>query len=93
MRDSERQIKVVIKAQCWEWYGCEDHVGFEGYGRYKAKGGADFVALVPDDMYWYAPEKIEAAFDEKMFINGNYFKYAAQGVEKYRKPEKIELGL
>ena len=41
-------MKILIETQYKEWYGCEDHVGVEGQGRYKNKGGMDFVVEVDE---------------------------------------------
>lgn len=85
------KVRVVIVAQTWEWYGTEDKVGMPGEGRYKAKGASEFVTWVPNDMYWYEGDKVKEAFDKKMNVNGEFFKYTAVEVKKYYAPEEVEL--
>ncbi len=84
-------IKVVIKAQTWEFYGDEDHIGEEGYGRYKAKGGAEFTTWVPSNLYWYETDKIKEAFDKAMYVSGELFMYNAVDVELFYQPKEITL--
>ncbi len=85
-------IKVVIVAQCWEWYGDEDQVGVAGYGRYKAKGGEDFITKVPAAYYWAgAYDLVFEAFDKIKNVDGEYIKYQAIELKKYYEPEEIEL--
>ena len=92
MKTATDQIKVVIKAQCHEWYGCEDNIGEAGKGRYKPKGGEDFVVNVPAQMYWNgADDLMMQAFNERMDVDGEFFKYTAIEVARYYQPTEIEL--
>ena len=86
-------IKVIITTQCFEWYGCEDHVGEKGHGRYKAKGAETFTTWVPSEMYWYKEDAIKEAFDKQMYTDGEFFMYSAREVSLYYQPKEITLDL
>ncbi len=88
-----KDIKVLINASVKEWYGCEDHIGQEGYGRYKSKGVEEFVVEVPADVYWYNSNKIADAFNNKMDCGSAFFRYKAIDVQQYNPypPQEIEL--
>ena len=90
--NADKLIKVVIQTQCWEWYGDEDKVGVAGYGRYKAKGGGDFMTKVPASYYWSGIyDSLFKAFDKLKNVDGQYEKYEAIGLKLHREPEEVVL--
>ena len=86
-------MKVLIQAQCWCWYGCEDNVGDLSKGRYKPKFGSDFVLEVEEAMALYGEEKIVEAFNRKYNQQDAFERYEALGVEPYSEPIKATLDL
>lgn len=84
-------MKVLIETQYKEWYGCEDNVGVEGYGRYKNKGGHDFVINVDDIIFMYHQEDIIKAFNKKHNVKGSWTKCEVLDILPYREPEEINL--
>jgi len=71
----KNQIKVQISTQIKEWYGNEDHVGELGHGRYKNKGGQDFILTVDENLFLYEPEKIRKAFEAEYNKPDSFFRY------------------
>lgn len=87
-------MKILIETQYKEWYGCEDHVGVEGHGRYKNKGGMDFVAEVDEHVFYYADESIREAFHAKYNKEGSWnLCEIIDIVPFYREPEFITLDI
>lgn len=71
----KNQIKVQISTQVKEWYGCEDHVGELGHGRYKNKGGQEFLLTVDEDLFLYDKEKVQKAFNAEYNKSDGFFRY------------------
>lgn len=88
-----RMIKVIIHAQTKEWYGDEDHVGEKGHGRYKMKGGCDFITTVSEADYMYEEHKIRTAFNCQFDMNGSHMRYEFHDIEFYWEPVPCELKL
>ena len=86
-------MKIIIQAQRKEWYGDENHIGEEGHGRYKMKGGGDFIVDVPHKTFLYNENIIRSAFDKKFDKNGLFFRYEFIEAEPYYEPDVIELNL
>ena len=84
-------ITIIIKAQTHEWYGDEDHIGEVGFGRYKCKGGTDFVVDVNRNDYLFEPTKIKELFERKYNRKYLFFRYTWIDSEIYTKPVEIEL--
>jgi hypothetical protein len=84
-------MQIKISTQIREWYGNEDHIGDDNHGRYKCKGGKDFITEVEKDTFWYKDEVIRKAFNEQYNRDGLFFKYEAQEISPYYEPEHIEL--
>lgn len=82
--------KLKISAQAKVWYGDEEHVGF-GKGRYKMKGGADFIIEVPFTDAMYHKEKIKAAFNAEFDRRGLSYRYEWVDSELYCEPQEITL--
>lgn len=95
MKDNKyNMMKVLIQTQYKEWYGCEDNVGVEGHGRYKNKGGYDFVALVDEHVYMYDRQAIEDAFNMEHNKPGSYTRCEILDIQPcYRAPEEIVLDI
>lgn len=91
--EPKRTIKIKISTQIREWYGNENHIGDENHGRYKCKGGKDFITEVEQDTFWYKDESIRKAFNDQYNKDGLFFKYEAQEIAPYYEPEDIELNV
>ena len=82
----------VITAQVWEWYGDEDNVGDPSFGRYKPKGGDDFVIHLMDADAMYNSEAIIARLNAKMNANGLFFRHEFKGYfSPYYAPEFLKI--
>lgn len=80
--------KVLVRAQAMEWYGCEDNIGDPLKGRYKNKGGGDFIVEVEE---WVGFDKIAREFNKEYNVDGDYFKYKLIDIEYYREPQVVHL--
>lgn len=90
----KRMIQIMISTQIREWYGNEDHIGDDNHGRYKCKGGKNFITEVEQDTFWYSNnEAIRKAFNDQHNRDGLFFKYEAQEISRYSEPEHIELNV
>lgn len=77
----------IISCQVWEWYGSEDFAE----GRYKAKGGQEFV-------YLDTPES-EAMFEEDLIdkwnatfnCHGQWYRYEAKDINYYFEPRNVNF--
>jgi len=87
------KMQILITTQTKEWYGCEDHVGESGHGRYKMKGGADFVVEVPQSTFMYNEDMIREAFNKKYDTEGSFFRYQYIRADPYYEPEFITLDI
>ena len=79
------QENYIISCQVWEWYGDADHVGEEGYGRYKPKGGCDF-AFESGESTLYKERELIAMFNKRYNAMGRFFRYEAREISYYVKP-------
>ena len=83
--------KYIITCQVKEWYGDPDQaVGDPTYGRYKMKGGQDFVFEGPENIAWIEGELI-ANFNAKYDRVGRFIRYEAKSIEFYYEPEPAQL--
>ena len=82
--------RFIIYTQVKEWYGLEDYIGNPEHGRYKNKGGQEFIFDGPDDLYMWDRELIEK-FNAKYDRVGRFFRYEAKEMEFYYKPEQATL--
>lgn len=79
--------KWTISCQVWEWYGDEDFK----LGRYKPKGGEDFVFEMPYDQLTNLGEDVLIELWNKKFNkDGNWFRYEAKSIDYYS-PSKAEF--
>lgn len=83
-------IKIIISTQVLEWYGDEDHIGEEGHGRYKTKGGEDFIMEVDEASFWYHENDIRVAFSKKYDMNGMFYRHQVLGMDIYREPLLVD---
>ena len=83
--------KYIAHAQGWEWYGCEDNIGNPAHGRYKPKGGEDFIIEL-DDAEVYEEEKVLAKLNETFNVDGLYFKHEFKGHIDFYWPPVILKG-
>jgi hypothetical protein len=82
--------KYIIYTQSKEWYGCENNIGDIMHGRYKMKGGRDFI-VEADKTLMYDEEKVLASFNEKYDKVGRYWRYEAQSIEWYEEPTAAKI--
>ena len=81
-----QKVKMVIQAQVWEWYGNEEMTE----GRYKAKGGHDFV-FEGDELELYDTQSILDKFNEKFNRRGKqWFCHEGLNVELYFEPTFLQ---
>lgn len=81
----------ITTAQVWEWYGDEDHVGVPTFGRYKSKGGEDFIVHLTEDEAW-DETLILGRLNAKLNVVGQWMRYEFNGeLSHYWEPKVIEL--
>lgn len=92
-REEVRHLNAfVITAQVWEWYGDEDAIGESAFGRYKPKGGEEFVLHLTDEDAMYNSEAIIARLNAKMNVDGLFFRYEFKGnFSPYYAPEFLKI--
>jgi hypothetical protein len=82
----------IIKCQSKEWYGDPDQaVGDPTYGRYKMKGGQDFVFEADHQQMDDEEDKIFANFNEKYDKVGRFYRYEAKSIDWYSEPVVAKL--
>ncbi len=66
-----------VSAQVWEWYGDEEFVGVEAHGRYKAKGGEEFIVWLTENeaMYGDIVDKLNEKFNKTDLFYKYEFKH------------------
>jgi len=90
-KDAEILNPYVTRAQIWEWYGEEEHVGDPAFGRYKAKGGQDFIVHLTTEQA-YDEEAVLAKLNERLNTNGKWTRFEFKGeLEYYYEPTVVEL--
>lgn len=88
LRLGTMKIKIIIQTQTREWYG--DDAGPEsGKGRFKCKGGQDFVVEVDEMLFMYERERLEALFNERMNNPSDWFRYEWIDAELYHAPQAL----
>jgi hypothetical protein len=83
------KTKFIISCQAKEWYGDEGHVGDHFYGRYKMKGGQQFIFEADDFLYDEA--KIISNFNKKYDKVGRFYRYEAKSIDWYDEPQVAQL--
>ncbi len=79
--------KRIIHCQCWEWYGSEDFTE----GRYKAKGGQEFVYEVTPESEALSEEELIDNFNSKFNLHGQHYRYEAMGIDYYWEPLNLKF--
>lgn len=74
-----RLCPCTITAQVWEWYGHDDYVGNPSHGRYKAKGGQEFIVFVDEHDAMYREAEVIAKLNEKHNVEGAFIKHEFRG--------------
>ena len=88
------KMKALIKCRYKEWYGCDDNVGDPDYGRYKNKGGHNFVIDIDSHTLLYNEEAVIEAFHKKYNRIGDFTRCEVIEIEGcYYEPEHIKLEL
>jgi len=75
--------KRIIRCQVWEWYGSEDFTE----GRYKAKGGQEFVYDVTPESESIDEDELIAKWNEDYNRHGQWYRYEARAIDYYWEPE------
>ncbi len=96
-----KMVKISIQAQCREWYGAEDFPIGGQHGRYKNKGGQEFVIEVPVDVHEFGitfgmVDEIKESFNSVYNKPDAFFRYEAMDVTPYYAPKVVtmeEIGL
>tara|TARA_B110000495_G_scaffold203020_1_gene225070 strand:+ start:883 stop:1212 length:330 start_codon:yes stop_codon:yes gene_type:complete len=78
--------QMIIHSQCKEWYGDEAMVK----GRYKFKGGRDFIITLNHHQALHHTAAIRAAFNEIYDQEGLHYRYEFQSIEIYIPPVEIK---
>ena len=90
----ESMTKALIRTQYKERYGCEDNVGDSNYGRYKNKGGMDYVIDIDTHTLLYNEEAVVEAFHKEYNKEGAFTRCEVIEIEGcYFEPKKIQLEL
>jgi hypothetical protein len=74
--------KRIIRCQIWEWYGSEDFTE----GRYKAKGGQEFVYDVTPEAEAIDEDELIAKWNEDFNRHGQWYRYEALSIDYYWEP-------
>ena len=82
--------KYIIYTQVKEWYGDDGHIGNPEHGRYKNKGGQEFIFEGSDGLYMQDRSLIKQ-FNAKYDRVGRFFRYEAKEMEFYYEPEQATL--
>lgn len=82
--------KYIISTQSKEWYGCENNIGDPMHGRYKMKGGQDFIVETYEAMM-YEEAKVIASFNEKYDKVGRFWRYEAKSIDWYDEPAVAKM--
>jgi len=88
---TEPIIQIIIRTQYREWYGDEAHVGVYAKGRFKSKGGLDFVMSVPQSTLFYKEDEIRDAFHAVYNKPDCIGRCDIIDIDIYHEPERIAL--
>jgi hypothetical protein len=81
----------VTTAQIWEWYGDEEKVGDPAFGRYKPKGGQDFIVHLTTEEAWNE-EAVLAKLNARLNESGKWIRFEFNGsLQYYWEPTVIVL--
>jgi hypothetical protein len=83
--------KFIIYTQVKEWYGDPDQaIGDPAHGRYKNKGGQEFIFEGIDGLYLQDRELIKK-FNAKYDRVGRFMRYEAKEIDFYFVPEEATI--
>ena len=82
--------KYVISCQVWEWYGDDDYIGEPGHGRFKPKGGQEFIFEYDGDI-WADEDDLFRKFNERYNHPSNFIRYEAREINYYTEPMPAEI--
>lgn len=74
--------KRIIHCQCWEWYGNKDFTE----GRYKAKGGQEFIYKVTPESEALSEEELIDIWNAEFNKHGLWYRYEAKSIDYYWEP-------
>ena len=74
--------KRIIYCQCWEWYGDEAFVE----GRYKAKGGQEFIYDVTPETEALDEEELIELWNKDYNKDGLWYRYEAKRIDFFWAP-------
>ena len=83
-------MKYILKAQVREWYGDEDHVGNPDHGRFKPKGGEEFI-FEGDESVPYLEEELILKFNKRYDSPDRFIRYEAASIETYFTPLQAKM--
>jgi hypothetical protein len=79
--------KSIIHCQVWEWYGSEDF----REGRYKAKGGQEFVFETTAESETLDEDELIERFNAEYNRHGLWYRYEAKRIDYYFEPTDIKF--
>lgn len=79
--------KQIIHCQVWEWYGSEDF----REGRYKAKGGQEFVFDNTPESETLDEDQLIERFNAEYNRDGLWYRYEAKRIDYYFEPRDIKF--
>lgn len=79
--------KRIIRCQVWEWYGSCDFTE----GRYKAKGGEEFVFKVTPESESLAEDELIKLWNSEYNKQGQWYRYEALSIDYYWEPRYAEF--
>lgn len=85
------KYKYIIHTQTKEWYGDENHVGDPAFGRFKNKGGMDFVIEGDASLLYGEEEEFLARFNRQYNDISRPMRYEALSFEPYIPPYEVKL--
>ena len=77
--------KRIIRCQVWEWYGSEDFTE----GRYKAKGGQEFVYDVTPESEALDEDELIEKWNEDFNRHGQWYRYEARNIDYFWEPQPV----
>lgn len=86
-------MQYVIHTQRREWYGDENHIGEDGHGRYKPKGGQTFVFedVNKSGSILCREEELMDKFNTKFNKIGLFFRYEAVEITYFEQPILLDF--
>jgi hypothetical protein len=85
------KYKYIIHTQTKEWYGDENHVGDPNFGRFKNKGGMNFVIEGDESLLYGEEGEFLAKFNRQYDDSKRHMRYEAWSFEPYIPPYEAKL--